>query len=81
MVVTILILIAVIIFNHNLLFFLASFEASFDFYCGSFLVNRVAVLVASGAVQTIKHILWTQLFLAILLNGIFRRKKALVSTL
>ena len=27
--------------------------ASFDFYCGSFMVYRVAFLVASGAVQAI----------------------------
>ena len=76
MVVTIFILIGIISFNHILLCL-----ASFDFYCGSFAVNRVAVLVASGAVQAIQHILWTQLFLAIFLNGIFARKKLFFSTL
>ena len=76
MVVTILILIINISFNHILLCL-----ASFDLYCGSFAVYKVAVLVASGAVQAIQHILWIQLFLAILINGIFARKKLFYSTL
>ena len=76
MVVTILILIINISFNHILLCL-----ASFDLYCGSFAVYKVAVLVASGAVQAIQHILWIQLFLALLINGIFARKKLFYSTL
>ena len=76
MVVTILILIINISFNHILLCL-----ASFDLYCGSFAVYKVAVLVASGTVQAIQHILWIQLFLALLKNGIFARKKLFYSTL
>ena len=49
MVVIILILIGNIIFNHILLCL-----ASFDYYCGSFAVYRVAVLVASEVVQAIE---------------------------
>jgi hypothetical protein len=52
--------------------------ASFDLYFGSFAVYRVAVLVASGAVEAIQHILWLLLFLAVLINGIFARKKAVL---
>ena len=66
MFVTIFILIGIIFLNHILLCL-----ASFDYYCGSFAVNRVVVLVASGAVKAIQHILWTQIFLAIFLNGIY----------
>jgi hypothetical protein len=70
MVVTILILIGISIsFNHILLCL-----ASFKFYCGSFAANRVAVLFASGSLQAIQPILWTQHFLVILSNGIFERK-------
>jgi hypothetical protein len=65
--ISVLILICIIIFNHILLHL-----ASFDFYYGSFGINRVA----SGAVQAIQQILWTQLILAIFYNGIFARKKA-----
>ena len=68
MVVTILLLIINISFNHILLCL-----ASFDLYCGSFAVYRMAVLIASGAVRAIQHILWLQLFLAIFINGIFVR--------
>jgi hypothetical protein len=56
MVVTILILIINISFNHILLCL-----ASFDLYCGSFAVYKVAVLVASGAVQA-THFMDTALF-------------------
>ena len=58
------ILIINISFNHILLYL-----ASFDLNCGSFAVYGVAVLVAPGAIQAIQHILWIQLFSAILIMG------------
>ena len=76
MVVTILILIVLLVFNHILLCL-----ASFDFYCGSNAVHKVYVLVASGAVQAVQRILWTDLFLLILLNGFLARKNVFFSTL
>ena len=62
-VVTILLLIINNSFNHILLQL-----NSFDLSCGSFAVYRVVVLVSSGVVQAIQHILWLQLFLATLLQ-------------
>ena len=63
-------------FNHILLNL-----DSFDFYCGSLIIYRVAFLVVSGAVQAIQHILRLHLFTAILLNRNFARKNIFFSTL
>ena len=56
-------------FNHILLNL-----DSFDFYCGSLIIYRVAFLVVSGAVQAIPCISWTYLFLAISLNVFLSEK-------